>query len=99
MMAARQTGLLDPIIGVRYSGAAFSERWKLTLESAVKLPIGDRHALFSTGRTDFGLQMNLQRRWRSQAFYLDLAAVYYSGASEIIPEPAQVLPTLILGYE
>ena len=54
-------GLLDPVIGVRYSGVSISQRWRLTLESAVKIPVADRQSLLSTGRTDFGVQGSLQR--------------------------------------
>jgi hypothetical protein len=93
------SGLLDPVVGVRYTNSTLMEPWKLTLESAIKIPIGDRGSAFSTGRTDFGAQLSLQRFWRQQAVYLDLAAVYYSGMRQFVPEPARVLPTLIVGYE
>ena len=92
-------GLLDPVIGVRYSGVSVSERWRLTLESAVKIPLADRRSLLSTGRTDFGVQASVQRYWEKQALYVNLAAVYYAGMREIVPESSQVLPTLVLGYE
>jgi hypothetical protein len=92
-------GLLDPTIGVRYTGMSISKRWKLVLGSAVKVAIGDRRSLLSTGRTDFGLQASLQRFWESQALYVDLSAVYYAGATGVVPSPAQILPTLVVGYE
>ncbi len=92
-------GMLDPVIGVRYSGASFSERWKLVLESAVKLPVAGRRTALSTGRTDFGVQASVQRFWDSQALYVNLAAVYYAGSEELVPEPSQILPTLVVGYE
>jgi hypothetical protein len=92
-------GLLDPVIGVRYTTKAFSDLWTLTLESAVKLPWTDRKAALTTGRTDVGLQMSLQRFWERQAFYVNVAGVYYAGMKDFVPEPSQVLPTLIVGYE
>jgi hypothetical protein len=92
-------GLLDPIIGVRYSSSAVPERWRLTLESALKLPIGDRGSALSTGRTDAGAQVSVQRLGNSNALYLDLSAVYYSGSRGFLAEPARLLPTLIVGYE
>ena len=33
-------GLTDPIVGVRYSGMRISERWRVGLEAAAKLPLG-----------------------------------------------------------
>lgn len=92
-------GVLDPVIGVRYSGVSISQRWRLSLESAVKIPVADRRSLLSTGRTDFGMQASLQRFWKSQALYVNVAAVYYSGMREIVPEPSQILPTFVIGYE
>lgn len=92
-------GLLDPIVGVHYSGLSVSKRWKLTLESAVKIPIAGRRSALSTGRTDFGVQAGLQGFWESQALYVNLAAVYYAGSGQFVPEPSQILPTLVLGYE
>jgi hypothetical protein len=92
-------GLLDPVMGLRYSKAFDDARWKLTLESAIKIPLADRDAALSTGRTDVGVQMSLQRYWGLQAFYFNLAAVYYAGADNFVPEPARILPTLVLGYE
>ena len=92
-------GLLDPVIGVRYTRAFDDARWKMTLESALKIPVADRDAALSTGRTDFGVQMSLQRYWGLQAFYVNVAAVYYAGADNFVPEPSQILPTLVLGYE
>ena len=92
-------GLLDPVIGVRYTGAPVADGWRLTLESAIKLPIADLSAALSTGHTDFGVQMSLQRFWEKNALYLNLAAVYYAGMEKFSPEPEQILPTLVVGYE
>jgi hypothetical protein len=92
-------GLLDPTIGVRYTGMSDSKRWKVVLGSAVKVAIGGRRTLLSTGRTDFGLQASVQRFWESQALYVDLSAVYYAGTTGIVPSQSQVVPTLVFGYE
>src|SRR5262249_46595706 len=73
-------GLLDPTVGVRYVGIQLPERWALSVESAVKVPVGGERTLLSTGKYDYGVQAALQRRGTHQAFYLDLAAVYYGGA-------------------
>ena len=55
-------GLLDPTIGLRYSGIQLGRAWSLSLEGAVKLAIDGERALLSTGHTDYGLQAAAQ--WR-----------------------------------
>ncbi len=55
--------------------------------------------LLSTGHTDYGVQVSLQRRGQHHAFYVDAAAVYYDGSTQISPQEAQLIPTLIIGYE
>ena len=92
-------GLTDPTIGFRYSGVQFSPSWRLTLEGAVKIPVAGERLLLSTGRTDYGVQASLQRLGNRHAFYGNLAAVYYAGTREPAPQDAQVIPTVILGYE
>jgi len=92
-------GFLDPTIGARYTGWQPLQNWRLSLEAAVKLPVGGKRLLLSTGRTDYGVQASLQHPGNRHAFYVDLAAVYYAGTSEPAPNDAQVIPTLILGYE
>jgi hypothetical protein len=92
-------GLLDPTIGVRYTGWTLPGRWHLATEVAVKVPVAGRRELLSTGRTDYGVQLSLQRKGQHHAFYVDAAAVYYDGASQVSPQDAQVIPTLIFGYE
>jgi hypothetical protein len=92
-------GLTDPTIGVRYSGVQFSPNWRLTLEGAVKIPVAGERLLLSTGRTDYGLQASLQRLGIRHAYYANVATVYYAGAREPVPHDAQIIPTVILGYE
>jgi hypothetical protein len=92
-------GMLDPVVGVRYTGAPIKGNWRLTLEAAIKVPLADRGEALSTGHTDFGAQMSLQRFWDKHAVYVNLAAVYYAGMEKFSPEPAQILPTLVVGYE
>jgi hypothetical protein len=91
-------GLLDPVLGVRYT-RSFADRWTLSLESAVKVPLADRTGALSTGRTDYGFQASLRRYSTAQAWYLNLSSVYYAGIQTLVPEPEQVLPTLVVGYE
>ena len=92
-------GLTDPTIGVRYTGLRFGERWLVGMEAAIKVPAAGRRLLLSTGRTDYGLQLSLQRSADRHALYANLAAVYYAGAAQPAPQESQVLPTFILGYE
>ena len=93
------TGLLDPTVGVRYSGLKLGDNWHVVLESAVKIPFDGRRAMLSTGRYDFGVQATLQRFARHQALYLNVAAVYFDGSTDIVPSDRQIVPTIIAGYE
>jgi Protein of unknown function (DUF3187) len=92
-------GLTDPTIGVRYGGIQISPTWQLSLEGAVKIPVAGSRLLLSTGRTDYGIQASLQRLGTRHAFFVDAAAVYYAGTNDPAPQDAQVIPTLVLGYE
>jgi len=92
-------GLLDPTIGMRYSGWTLPGKWHLAAEVAVKVPVAGRRELLSTGRTDFGMQVSLQRKGRRHGLYLDASAVYYDGSGQVSPQGAQVIPTLVFGYE
>jgi hypothetical protein len=92
-------GLLDPVLGVRYTRTTDDDKWRVSVESAVKLPLADSDSALSTGRTDVGVQMSLQRFSGRHAAYLNVSAVYYAGMNKFIAEPARVLPTLVAGYE
>ena len=97
--ASNGTGVLDPVFGVRYSAVAAPEEWNLILEVAVKAALrGQRHFL-STGRTDYGAQVTLQRFLNRQALYLSASGVYYRGSPEFPQTDEQIVPTLVLGYE
>lgn len=97
--APADSGLTDPVFGVRYAGAGPWQQWAFSIEGAVKVPVAGERAMLSTGRTDVGIQGSLQRFWKRDALYLDLAAVYYAGAAGPVPQDAQLVPTLVLGYE
>ncbi len=71
----------------------------MSVEAAAKVPVDGTRKLLSTGKADYGIQASLQRRGVHHALYLDVAAVYYSGADFPVPQDSQVLPTLIVGYE
>ena len=92
-------GLLDPVLGVRYTRTTDDDRWRVSVESAVKIPLADRQGALSTGNTDVGMQVSVQRFSGRHAIYLNLSGVYYAGMSNLVTEPARVLPTLVAGYE
>jgi hypothetical protein len=92
-------GLLDPTLGMRYTGWTLPGNWHMATEFAVKVPIEGRRTLLSTGHTDYGVQVSLQRKGQHHAFYIDAAAVYYDGSTEVSPQDSQLIPTLIVGYE
>jgi hypothetical protein len=92
-------GLLDPVVGLRYSGLTLPGNWHLVLESAAKVSLQGRELLRSTGRTDYGLQAALQWVGNRQAVYINTSAVYYAGAPQPFEQDSQVVPTLIVGYE
>lgn len=92
-------GMLDPTVGVRYSGTQQLKGWNFVLEAAAKLALGGRRDFLSTGKTDYGVQATLQRFGDHHAWYVSASAVYYDGSNSITPTDSQVLPTLVVGYE
>jgi hypothetical protein len=95
----RKGGLLDPTLGMRYSGLKALGDWSLVVEAAVKVPAGGKRLLLSTGRTDYGVQATLQRFYANHAVYVSAAGVYYDGRTSITPTPPQWIPTVVVGYE
>ena len=91
-------GLLDPTIGLRY-GTALGGRWRMSVEGAAKIAVAGKRTLLSTGRSDAGLQVAVQYRGNRQAFYANVAGVYYAGGDFPVKQDAQVVPTVVLGYE
>lgn len=93
------SGLLDPVFGVRYQWVERPTTWNLIIEGAVKVPVAGERAFLSTGEWDFGTQITLQRFMQRHAAYLSLAAVYTRPSTIATTSGAQVVPTAILGYE
>jgi hypothetical protein len=73
--------------------------WDLVVEAAVKVPVDGERNLLSTGDFDYGMQATFQRFSDHHAWYMSLSGVYYDGTNSITPTPAQIIPTLVLGYE
>lgn len=92
-------GLTDPTFGVRYTGINMPQKWAFSIESAIKVPVGGERTLLSTGKTDFGVQASLQRFWKRNALYLNVAGVYYAGAEYPVPQGSRVIPTVVFGWE
>jgi hypothetical protein len=92
-------GVLDPTVGLRYSGIPLGRSWNLSLEAAIKVALSGERTLLSTGRSDYGMQATAQWRGARQAFYANASAVYYAGGEFLVEHETQIVPTLILGYE
>jgi hypothetical protein len=92
-------GFTDPTIGFRYTGLILPQPWAMTWEVAAKIPVAGERTLLSTGETDYGAQISLQRFGNHHALYLNFAAVYYAGADQPADQESQVVPTLVFGYE
>jgi len=97
--APKTRDFTDPIFGLRYTGFNLPGRWHMSVDAAVKVPLRGERMLFSTGRTDYGLQASVRRLGERNAIHMDLAAVWYAGEDAPVPHEAQLIPTLILGWE
>ena len=92
-------GLLDPTIGVRYSSDRQMKGWDVVVEAAAKVAFRDQKDFITTGTSDYGLQISLQRFSDHHAWYVSASGVYYDGSTNMTPTAAQIIPTLIVGYE
>lgn len=92
-------GLLDPTIGIRYSSDKQMKGWDVVVEAAAKVAIRGQENFLSTGRSDYGLQATLQRFSDHHAWYVSASGVYYDGSTNMTPTGAQIVPTLVVGYE
>jgi hypothetical protein len=97
--APRTRDFTDPIFGVRYAGIDLPGRWQMSVDAAVKVPLDGERMLFSTGRTDYGLQASVRRLGERNAIHMDFSAVWYAGESAPVPHEAQIVPTFIIGWE
>jgi hypothetical protein len=97
--APQPQGFLDPTVGLRYSGFKLPGRWQMSVEVAAKIPIDGARPLLSTGRTDYGMQASVRRLGTRNALHVDFAAVYYAGEALPSRHDAQVVPTIVVGWE
>jgi hypothetical protein len=93
-------GVGDPVLGMRYSLFAEPDRWNLIAEAAVKLAWRDDQPFLSSGRSDAGLQLSLQKFFDRQAFYVTASGVYFTGSDNpVTPDLEEIIPTVVLGWE
>jgi hypothetical protein len=92
-------GLLDPVVGVRYSLMPGPAPVNLVLESSVKVPVAGERNFLSTGNADVGVQATLQGFSGRHAGYLSAAAVRTRGDAFTPYDRTQIIPTYIAGYE
>jgi hypothetical protein len=92
-------GFTDPVVGLRWSGLPMSGKWQVTFEAAAKIAVEGQRDFLSTGRSDYGAQASFQRFGDHHAWYVDVAAVKYSGAGGPVPQESRIVPTVILGWE
>ncbi|HEX9207181.1 MAG TPA: DUF3187 family protein [Steroidobacteraceae bacterium] len=97
--AGHHSGLLDPTLGLRYTGIELPAPWSLALEVAAKVPVGGTRDWLSTGRTDVGAQASLMRRGTRHAFFSSLSLVDYAGSDQELHPDAEVVPTLVVGVD
>jgi len=99
LSAPTSGGLLDPTIGVRYSGIQPMKGWDIVIEAAAKLALQGQRDFLSTGKSHFGVPATLQRFAEHHAWYVSASGVYYDGSTNITPTDPQIVPTLVVGYE
>ena len=92
-------GMLDPTIGVRYSGIAADEGLEYRHRGCRQARVAGPADFLSTGKSDFGVQATLQRFGNHHAWYVSASGVYYDGTTNMTPTDPQIVPTLIVGYE
>ncbi|MEO8005887.1 MAG: DUF3187 family protein [Betaproteobacteria bacterium] len=92
-------GLLDPVLGVRYSLMPGPSPLNLVLEGSVKVPVAGERNFLSTGNADVGVQATLQAFSGRHAGYLSAAAVRTRGDAFTPYDRTQIIPTYIVGYE
>lgn len=97
--ARPSSGFLDPTIGFRFDGISLPAPWSLSIEGAVKVPVGGERDWLSTGKTDVGVQASVVRRGLRHALYASLGTVQYGGSSDPRQPNRGTLGSLMVGVE
>lgn len=92
------TRIADPTLGVRYRGLQWGQ-WDVVLESAIKLPVGNDLAFFSSGAADVGVQISLQRLYADKGIYVSLSDVYRGKPDLFRNNYRKHIPSLTVTYE
>lgn len=96
--APRGTGIADPVIGLRHRGLVL-DGWDVVLELAAKLPVGASDPLFSSGHSDIGAQVSLQRQWANDGVYFSLSHVWFGGSDSFGNAARRHIPSFTAAWE
>lgn len=100
ILEAPSDGVGDPVLGLRYSLFAEPDGWNLIAEGAVKVAWSDERPFLSSGKSDAGVQLSLQKFYDGQAFYLTASGVHFRGSDNpVTPDLEQWIPTVVVGWE
>ena len=99
--APQSPGFLDPTFGLRYSGISLPGRWQMSVETAMKCRIRWRAPAAVDGPRRLRHAGLRSRRLGSQerAGTWTFPAVYYAGEALPSPHEAQMVPTIVVGWE
>ncbi len=95
---ASGTRLGDVALGVKLKLPIGSDHWNMAVENAVELPTGNEKDLYSTGGVDFGTQLLVTRYFARSCIHGSVGVVY-AAQSEVFGTKAQMLGSLMIGYE
>ena len=90
----------DLVLGAKFALAAPNEarRFRLALETLIKLPTGEAEPLLSSGGTDLGAQLLLTRYYARSCLHGSVGLLYLE-ASPGLGTSAQLLPTAMVAWE
>jgi hypothetical protein len=93
------SGLGDPVLGVRHVWPLSRSRWNLVLDGEAKFALRGERLFLSSGTNDYGLQASLQGKFRRQALYFSSSFVRTDGRVLGVKMDRRVVPTVTAAYE
>ena len=93
------SGIGDPVIGVRQAIPFGLSRWSLVLSGEAKIAWSGERPFLSSGSNDYGVQAALQGKYHRQAVYLVGSAVSTDGQVFGVRLERRLVPTAIVAYE